>query len=71
MASDFPISVVQEESQGTYLYTVVDGKAKKTSVTVSQTYNGQAEVSKGLKPGDKIIVTGFQGVSDGTPVVIR
>ena len=64
-----PVSVIQKDASGEFVYIQdTDGKnlvAKKRVVKSGQNYNGLAEVTDGLKPGDKVIVTGFQNLDDG------
>ena len=63
-----PINVVQEINGQKIVYVAEkDGSnmvARKRVVTIDGVYDGQTEV-KGLKPGDKLITIGFQGLSDG------
>jgi multidrug efflux pump subunit AcrA (membrane-fusion protein) len=39
--------------------------AHKRDVTVGYIYNGQAEITAGLKAGDKIITAGYNNLKDG------
>ena len=39
--------------------------AKKKIVKEGMAYNGIVEILDGLKPGDKIITTGYQDIEDG------
>lgn len=63
-----PVNVVQDLNGEKIVYTAEqDGKntvARKHVVTVDGVYDSRAQV-KGLKPGDKIITVGYQGLSDG------
>ena len=45
-----------------------DGKAEIRAIKVGETYQGLIVVTEGLKPGEKVIVEGFQRVRQGTPV---
>jgi membrane fusion protein, multidrug efflux system len=62
-----PANVVQKSLNEYYVYLAVDDKgkklAKKQTVTLGLNYNGLIEVLSGLKPGDKVITTGYQDVN--------
>lgn len=64
-----PVNVVQEVNKEKIVYTVETqgGKtvAKRNVVEVSGVYGNFAEITKGLKAGDKIITVGYQGLNDG------
>lgn len=66
-----PISVIQKDRNGNYLYTVANGKAKKKPVTVGEIYGGQAEINEGLQAGEKVITAGYREVNNGSPVAIK
>ena len=64
-----PMNVVQTDFAGSYVY-VVRPKEKynaafKQPVTIGNSYNGVAEVIKGLEDGDKLISIGYQELVDG------
>lgn len=69
-----PVSILREASEGRFIYVAenVKGKmqAKRRVVEVGQTYNGMAEITKGLKPGDKIITTGYNNLVEGQPLKV-
>jgi len=69
-----PVSVLRETSDGRYVYVAENVKgqlqAKRRTVEVGQTYNGQAEITKGLLPGDKLITTGQSNLVDGQPLKV-
>ena len=64
-----PVSVIQKDASGEYVFIKEDinGKltSKKCNIKTGQNYNGNVEVIEGLKAGDKIIVTGYQNLDDG------
>ncbi|MGE5356106.1 MAG: efflux RND transporter periplasmic adaptor subunit [Deltaproteobacteria bacterium] len=69
-----PVNAIKESTGGQYVY-IAEGKgdktiAKKTMIETGQTYNGMAEVTKGLKQGDRVITTGQNNLSDGQVVNI-
>jgi multidrug efflux pump subunit AcrA (membrane-fusion protein) len=45
---------------------VVDGKqvAIQRNVTIGKIYNDKAEITSGLKEGDKLIVTGYNDLNN-------
>lgn len=47
-----------------------DGIAEQRQVRVGNRHGSRIEVLEGLKPGDKVIVSGFQRLVDGQPVMI-
>jgi membrane fusion protein (multidrug efflux system) len=64
-----PMNVIQTDQIGSYVY-VVRPKDKyngafKQPVEIGNSYNGIAEILKGLNPGDKVISVGFQELIDG------
>jgi membrane fusion protein, multidrug efflux system len=68
-AIQVPMNVVQMDLDGSYVYVVRPkdkfSAAYKQPVVLGTSYNGVAEVIKGLSVGDKVISTGFQEVIDG------
>jgi membrane fusion protein (multidrug efflux system) len=68
-AIQVPMNVIQTDLDGSYVY-VVRSKDKynaafKQPVTLGISYNGVAEVLKGLSIGDKVISVGYQELVDG------
>ncbi|HVB04351.1 MAG TPA: efflux RND transporter periplasmic adaptor subunit [Chitinophagaceae bacterium] len=63
-----PINPVQITPDGDFVLIADGGVAKKVKVALGQTYNGQTEVIRGLSPGDKLIVTGYQDLENGDRV---
>jgi RND family efflux transporter MFP subunit len=64
-----PMNVIQRDLSGSYVY-VVKPKDKyyaafKQPVVLGNSYNGVAEIIKGLAVNDKIVSTGFQELIDG------
>lgn len=58
------------ELQGSYQVAVVgaDGKVDIRSVKAAETVGSLWLIDEGLKPGDKVVVDGFQKVRQGAPV---
>jgi membrane fusion protein, multidrug efflux system len=69
-----PVNVVQEINGEKIVYVAEsDGKqtvARKKIVTIDGIYDNQAQVTSGLKEGDKVITVGYQGLNDGQLIKI-
>lgn len=68
--------VVPEEAivpvQGaTFIYAVVDGKAKRRQVELGVRTPGFVEVTRGVAAGDQVVVGGLELLADGMPVMAR
>jgi len=68
-AIQVPMNVIQTDVTGSYVY-VVRAKDKfhaafKQPVILGTSYNGVAEILKGLSAGDKVISVGYQELVDG------
>jgi RND family efflux transporter MFP subunit len=64
-ATIVPIRAIQKSEIGDYLMLAIKGKAQKVDVKVGNIYNGQAEILKGIKVGDKVITVGINGLNEG------
>jgi membrane fusion protein, multidrug efflux system len=64
-----PINVIQNDQDGSYVYVVRQkdkfNAAYKQPVLIGNSYNGVAEILKGLTVGDKVVSTGYQELIDG------
>jgi RND family efflux transporter MFP subunit len=74
-ARDLPEAIVVpqravSELQGTYQVGVIgaDNKAEIRTVTVGPRFGSEWAISSGLKPGEKVVVEGFQKLRAGAPV---
>jgi len=67
-----PINYVQKDQTGDFVYIAInnggDMVASKTRVTIGQIYNGLAEITQGLKEGDKLINSGYLDLEEGEKV---
>ncbi len=68
-AINVPMNVIQTDQAGSYVY-IVRSKDKynfaiKQPVVIGNSYNGVAEIVKGLEVGDKVISVGYQELLDG------
>lgn len=68
-AVQVPMNVIQTDPDGSYVYVVRPkdryNGAFKQPVEIGNSYNGIAEILKGLGEGDKIISVGYQELVDG------
>ncbi|HEV8541037.1 MAG TPA: efflux RND transporter periplasmic adaptor subunit [Verrucomicrobiae bacterium] len=67
-ASLLPVTAVLVEKAGTSVFTVADGKAKKTPVQVGFNDGLNVEIVKGITAEEPVILLGKQSVNDGQPV---
>jgi len=68
-----PMNYVQKDQNNTFVYVAEKSdkqqlKAMKRIITTGQIYNGLAEITSGLKLGDKIITLGYHDVEEGENV---
>jgi len=65
-------NVIQTDGTGTYVYVAKEEAnqmvASKQKITLGLSNNGLAEVTGGLKPGDKVITVGYQELVEGTKI---
>jgi len=68
-AVQVPMNVIQTDPVGSYVYVVRPkdryNGAFKQPVEIGNSYNGVAEILKGLGEGDKVISVGYQELIDG------
>ena len=63
-----PQTALQRDVQGAYVMVVgTDGKVARKNVTTERQDQGDWIVSKGMAPGDKVIISGPQRVQPGAP----
>jgi multidrug efflux system membrane fusion protein len=68
-ATTVPTVAVQQGAQGRYVYVATpENTAKLAPVKVTQEDEKQAVIAEGLKPGDKVITTGFVNLQDGSKI---
>lgn len=65
-----PRSLMMIDDKGHYLFTENNGKAVKVYAENGRESGIYYEISKGLKPGDKLIVTGVDQLDEGTIVKV-
>ena len=65
-----PVDALLTRSDGTAVYTVKDGVAKKTRVETGISDGSVVEIKSGLQEGDWVVVVGQQGLVDGAKVMV-
>ena len=64
-----PANIIQIDIDNhPFVWTVVNGKARKTSVELGQNIGDNVQIVSGLSYGSKVIIEGQQKVSNGTKV---
>jgi len=63
-----PEAAIVPTVEGAYVLRVVDGKAKRTDVTIGRRMAGEVEIVDGLSAGETVIVAGQQKARDGAQV---
>ncbi len=67
-----PVNVTQLSEEGTYAYiaNTVNGNmiAQKQMIVPGSVYNGKMEIVSGLKPGDALITTGLDDITNGVAI---
>lgn len=70
-----PSIIIKNDINGSFLYTVDRSKspatAQKAYVETGMSEGSQTMILKGLEPGQEIIISGYQLVKNGLPVLIR
>jgi membrane fusion protein (multidrug efflux system) len=66
-----PSRIIQEDTEGNFIYTVQNQQARKVHVQLGYSYDNQTEVLLGLMGGETIIDKGNRSVADGTVVSIQ
>jgi hypothetical protein len=63
-----PASAIVREGDEAAVFVVKDGKAQRRPVTLGVSGAGGVEIRSGLRAGDMVIVSGQNGLPDGTAV---
>ena len=56
---------------GQWIYKVVGGKAVKTPLTIGRQNPQQYEVTSGLTPGDKVVITGYDTFGEAEELILK
>ncbi len=70
-ATVVPAEAVQTGQVGTYVFMLNDGKAQIRSVTVGRTTTSGVIISKGLEPGEEIVIDGQSRLTPGALAEVR
>ncbi len=63
-----PNSSVITEGDGKFVFLVVDGKAKRTAVTVAESTDSESRIEKGITKGDSLVAAPGKELKDGSKV---
>jgi RND family efflux transporter MFP subunit len=63
-------NLIQRTESGDIIYVAADNVARQRKIKTGLAYNGQVEVTEGLKAGDQLITVGYQDLVDGQPIKI-
>ena len=63
-----PVQALLTEKAGTSVFTLSDGKAKKTPVHVGFNDGTNVEIANGIRDDERVILPGKQPLNDGQPV---
>jgi RND family efflux transporter MFP subunit len=68
-----PVNIIQSNQDGKFVYVAAkDGDktiAMRRKITTGMDYNGESEITSGLKTGDQVISAGFQNLKEGSPII--
>ncbi|HET7371252.1 MAG TPA: efflux RND transporter periplasmic adaptor subunit [Gammaproteobacteria bacterium] len=70
-ATVVPMIAVQPGQEGSYVYTVENGKVAVRNVNVERQYQGLAVISDGLSTGDVVVVRVPRQLREGLPVKVH
>lgn len=63
-----PVQALVVEKAGTSVFTVADGKARKTPAQVGFNDGTNVEIASGIREGQPVVLVGKQSLTDGQPV---
>jgi RND family efflux transporter MFP subunit len=70
-----PASLIKQDLTGSYVYVIDEQEgrqvARKAYIETGLSYDNSTMVTHGIEPGQKIIVSGYNQVADGTAVEIQ
>ncbi|HPE57230.1 MAG TPA: efflux RND transporter periplasmic adaptor subunit [Bacteroidales bacterium] len=68
-----PSIIIKKDMQGAYLYVVnnEDESARKVYVESGRSYKDQTVITSGLNAGDRVIVEGYNQVSNGSKIRVQ
>jgi HlyD family secretion protein len=66
-----PLSALFRNGEGWQAFVVHDGRAVRTNISVGQTNDSDAQILKGLQPGDRVILHPSDKITDDVPIAVR
>lgn len=66
-----PNSSVITDGDGKFVFLVVDGKAKRTAVTVAESNDSESRIDKGIGKGDSLVAAPGKELQDGARVASK
>lgn len=66
-----PVTSLLYEGEQIRLYVVEDGLARERNVKLGGKYNESIEILEGVKEGERVVVVGQQGLSEGSKVNVQ
>jgi membrane fusion protein (multidrug efflux system) len=63
-----PVEAIVMEKTNAFVFTVADGKAKKTAVKLGFNDGVKAEIASGVTEQDRVLLVGKMTLTDGQPV---
>lgn len=60
-----PVNAIQKAENGDYLFISENGKAKRVNIQTGKVSEGKAEILSGIQAGDKVVIAGTEGLSEG------
>lgn len=65
-----PENAIVHEYDDTFVFTIRNGVATKTKVSVGEEADGRYEISSGLSVGEEVVIEGSYGLRDGESVTV-
>jgi len=66
-----PVEALVVEKSGAFVFTITDGKAKKTRVQTGFNDGANVEIVSGIKIDQPVILVGKRSLNDGQPVTVE
>ena len=63
-----PDDAIVSEGETSFVYTVVEGTARRVEIGVGESVGPRTEVTRGLAEDDRVVLTGWDDLSDGAAV---
>jgi membrane fusion protein (multidrug efflux system) len=63
-----PYPALRRDTQGEYVFRVANGKVRRSAVRSGLLLGDEVEIVEGLEDGERVVLRGFLGLSDGSAV---